>query len=843
MNTPISWIKAYVPELDVKLAAGTQEEKEAAVKAYVDAMTLSGSHAEGYELKNKYIEKVVVGKIEKIEQHPDADKLVVCQVNIGSETIQIVTGAPNVKEGDLVPTVLDGGMVPFHHTKDNKYELVQGGNKITAGALRGVPSAGMMCSACELVRDYSLFKDEDRNADPEAGVYIFPADADVKPGDDVTNALHLNDAVVEYEITSNRVDCFSMIGMARETAVTFRKPFEEPKITVKGNGGDVNDYASVEVLDTDLCKRYCARVVTDIKLAPSPLWMQERLRAQGIRPINNLVDITNYVMEEYGQPMHAFDLDTVAGHKIVVRRAKDGEKFTTLDGIERKLDKDVLMICDGEKEIGIAGIMGGENSMVTDSIKNLLFEAACFDGTNIRLSSRRLDMPTDAAGKFVKGLDPNLALTAINRACQLIEELDCGKVVDGVIDIYPEPVKEKVLPFEPEKMNKLLGTDISEQEMLDIFKRLELVYNEAERTLTIPTFRQDLTCVADLAEEVARFTGYDNIPVTLPGSSTVGKLSYEDRICGVLRDTCEANGFSGAMGYSFESPKAFDKLCIPADDKLRQAVTISNPLGEDFSIMRTVTLNGMMTWLSTNYNRRNKAARLYEIANVYLPKALPLTELPEEKLKLTLGCYGAGDFFDLKGVVEELLDKLMITQGVSFAPTAEYSFLHPGRTANINKGKLNLGYIGQVHPEVCDNYDIKADCYVAVLDLATLCMLAREDKKYTSLSKYPAITRDIQLTISQMPTVSSENGSYKLTGTYLGDIEGCIKKQGGNLLEECSLVDEFENRVVYHLSYRSAKETLEAQKVNGIVKDTLLALEKLGIDVSRAWSEELYGPK
>ncbi len=843
MNTPVSWIKAYVPELEAELAKGSSAEKEAVVKNYADAMTLSGSHAENYWLKNKNIEKVVVGKIESIAPHPDADKLVVCQVNVGSKTIQIVTGAPNVKVGDLVPTVLDGGMVPLRHTKENRYEAVEGGNKIKGGALRGVDSYGMMCSIAELTADYSLFKDEDRNAAPEDGVYIFPADAEVKPGDDVCEALHLNDAVVEYEITSNRVDCFSMIGMARETAVTFRKPFVEPEIVVKGNGGDVNDYASVEVLDPDLCKRYCARVVTDVTIGPSPRWMQERLRSQGIRPINNLVDITNYVMEEYGQPMHAFDLDTVAGHKIVVRRAKDGDKFVTLDGIERTLDKDVLMICDGEKEIGIAGIMGGENSMVTDNIKTLLFEAACFDGTNIRLSSRRLDMPTDAASKFVKGLDPNLALTAMNRACQLIEELGCGNVVDGVIDIYPAPVKERVLPFAPDKMNRMLGTNVSEADMLDIFTRLELKYNENDRALIVPTFRQDLLSVADLAEEVARFYGYDNIPVTLPGSMTVGKLSVEDRIAGIVRDVAEANGFSGAMGYSFESPKAFDKLLFPKDHELRKTVNISNPLGEDFSVMRTLTLNGMLTWLSTNFNRRNKSAHLYELANVYLPKALPLTELPEEKMKLTLGMYGDGDFFTLKGIVEELFEKLGITQGISYVPTAEFPFLHPGRSAKIEKGKLSVGYIGQVHPEACDNYDIKTECYIAVLDMATLTMLSKFDRKYAGLSRYPAITRDIQLTIEHMPSIKKDGDTYKLEGTYLGALENCIKKLGGALLEECSLVDEFENRVVYHLVYRSNKETLEAQTVNKIVKETLLSLEKLGVDVSRAWSEELYGPK
>ena len=806
MNTPISWLKVYVPDLDVD------------INDFVDRMTLSGSHVEGYEKKDKNLEKIVVGKIEKIEKHPDADKLIICQVNIGTETIQIVTGAPNVNEGDLVPTVLDGGKVAGGH---NGEALPEDGIKIKKGKLRGIESDGMMCSIEELGSSRDLYPEA-----PEYGIYIFPEDSGVKPGDDAVAALGLNDSVVEYEITSNRVDCFSMLGMAREAAATFDKKFIPPVVTVKGSGGDVNDYISVEVQDTDLCPRYTARVVTDLKIGPSPKWMRERLASQGIRSINNLVDITNYVMEEYGQPMHAYDLDTIAGHKIIVRRAKDGDKFVTLDGQERDMDKDVLMICDGDKEIGIAGIMGGENSMVTDDIKTLLFEAACFDGTNIRLSSKRIGLATDAAAKFVKGLDPNLALEAINRACQLIEELGCGKVVDGVVDVYPNPVHEKVLPFEPDKMNKLLGTDISSEDMLAIFRKLELSYDEAANTLTIPTFRQDLNCMADLAEEVARFYGYDNIPVTLPhGESTAGKKSYAERINDVARTIVEGNGFSGGMCYSFESPKVFDKLLIPADSKYRQAIEIMNPLGEDFSIMRTLPLNGILTSLSTNYNRRNKNARLYELANVYIPKALPLTELPEEQMKLTLGMYGEGDFFNLKGVIEELTDNLGFSKEVSYEPTTEHPFLHPGRQANIMKGKLNIGYMGQLHPEAADNYAIKTEVYVAVLNMDVVTMLSNFDRKYEGIAKFPAITRDLSLVVDKQ--------------IFVGHIEKIIKKNGGKILESYKLFDVYEGEqvapgkksVAYSLVFRDKTRTLSDADVNPAVDKILEELKKIGIEI------------
>ena len=631
MNTALSWIKAYVPELDC-----TSQE-------YTDAMTLTGTKVEGFEQLDADLDKIVIGQVKKIERHPDADKLVICQVDVGTETIQIVTGAPNVYEGMKTPVCLDGGRVAGGHDGSR----TPGGIKIKKGKLRGIESSGMMCSIEELGSSKDYYPDA-----PENGLYDMGADAVV--GADAIEALGLHDVVFEYEITSNRVDCYSVLGIAREAAATFRKPFVPPVVKSTGNSEDVNDMVTVEVKDTDLCPRYCARLVKNIKIAPSPEWMQRRLAASGIRPINNIVDITNYVMEEYGQPMHAYDYDTIAGHKIVVRRAEDGETFQTLDGQERKLDKDVLMICDEEKAVGLAGIMGGENSKITDDVKTMLFEAACFDGTNIRLSSKRVGLRTDASGKFEKGLDPYNAEAAINRACELIEELGAGEVVGGMVDVFPVKPEAVALPFEPEKYNKLLGTSVSEDEMIQYFDRLELKVDKATNMIRIPSFRQDLLRTCDMAEEVARFFGYDKIPMTLPsGESTSGKLSFKLQVEEVARRVAQYSGFSQSMNYSFESPKAFDKLLIPEDSKLRDAITITNPLGQDFSIMKTQALNGMLSSLATNYNRKNKNVRLYEIGNIYIPKALPLTELPDERTQFTLGMYGDGDFFTMKGVVEE----------------------------------------------------------------------------------------------------------------------------------------------------------------------------------------------
>ena len=586
MNTSLSWIKAYVPELDVT------------AQQYTDAMTLSGTKVEGFERLDADLDKIVIGQIDKIEKHPDADKLIICQVDIGEKTIQIVTGAPNVKEGDKVPVVLDGGRVAGGH--DGK--KTPGGIKIKKGKLRGIESDGMMCSIEELGSTRDMYPEA-----PEYGIYIFPEDAVV--GESAIKALGLDDVVFEYEITSNRVDCYSVIGIAREVAATFGKKFVPPVVKKTGNDEDANDYVTVEVADKDLCPRYCARVVKNIKIAPSPKWMQRRLASNGIRPINNIVDITNYVMEEYGQPMHAYDYDTLAGHKIVVRRAENGEKFTTLDGQERTMDDSVLMICDGEKAVGIAGIMGGENSMITDNVKTMMFEAACFDGTNIRLSAKKIGLRTDASGKFEKGLDPNNAQAAINRACQLIEELGAGEVVGGMADVYSkrkEPVRVK---FEPERINALLGTNLSSEQMLDYLANVELAYDEESNEIIAPTFRHDIFRTADIAEEVARFYGYDNIPTTLPkGEATTGKLQFHHRVENVAKDIAEFCGFSQGMNYSFESPKVFDKLLIPEDSVLRQAIRISNPLGDDFSIMRTTSLNGMLSSLGYNYSHRRRSS-------------------------------------------------------------------------------------------------------------------------------------------------------------------------------------------------------------------------------------------
>ncbi len=804
MNTTISWIKAYVPELSC-----TDQE-------YCDAMTMSGTKVESFEALDKNLEKIVVGQIEKIEKHPDADKLIVCQVNVGTETVQIVTGAPNVKEGDKVPVVLDGGKVAGGHDGG---PLPEDGITIKAGKLRGVPSCGMMCSIEELGSSREMYPEA-----PENGIYIFDEDAVV--GTDAIDALGLRDTVYEYEITNNRIDCFSILGIAREAAVTFRKPFVPPVVEVHENAENVNDYIKVDVKDPDLCPRYCARVCTNIKIAPSPKWMQRRLAASGIRPINNLVDITNYVMEEYGQPMHAYDLDTIAGRQIIVRRAKDGDEFQTLDGQVRKLDSEVLMICDAEKEVGIAGIMGGENSKITDDVKTVLFEAACFNGTNIRKSAKRIGLRTDASGKFEKGLDPNNSVDAINRACQLIQELGCGEVIGGIVDVCA-PLKERVrIPFEPERINALLGTQIPEAEMLDYFGRLEFEYDEAKKELIIPSFRQDIEGFADVAEEVARFYGYDKIPTTLPnGEATTGKLSFKLRIEEKARDIAEYCGFSQGMCYSFESPKVFDRLLLDKEDKLREAVTIANPLGEDFSIMRTISLNGILTSLGTNYNRRNKAVKLYELGNVYLPHSVPVTELPEERMQFTLGFYGDGDFYTMKGVIEEFLESIGMNGKKEYDPNAGKKFLHPGRQANISYGGKVIGYLGEVHPEVLDNYDIGTKAYVAVLDMPEIIPFATFDRKYEGIAKYPAVTRDISMVVPREILV--------------GQIEAVIAQRGGKILESYSLFDIYEGSqiqagfksVAYTLTFRAKDRTLEDADVSAAMKKILNGLQGLGIEL------------
>lgn len=803
MNTSLSWIKAYVPDL------------EADAQEYTDAMTLSGTKVEGFERLDEDLEKIIIGQIESIERHPDADKLIICQVNVGTETVQIVTGAPNVKEGDKIPVVLDGGRVAGGH--DGK--KTKGGVKIKKGKLRGIESCGMMCSIEELGSTREMYPES-----PEYGIYIFPEDA--KVGESAIHALDLDDVVFEYEITSNRVDCYSVIGIAREAAATFNKKFVPPVVAETGNDEDVNDYIKVTVKDSELCPRYCARVVKNIKIAPSPVWMQRRLAANGIRPINNIVDITNYVMEEYGQPMHAYDYDTIANHEIIVRRANAGEKFVTLDGQERTMDESVLMICDGEKAVGIAGIMGGENSMITDNVKTMLFEAACFDGTNIRLSSKKVGLRTDASGKFEKGLDPNNAQAAIDRACQLVEELGAGEVVGGMTDVYGKKKNPVRIGFEPEKINALLGTDISKEDMLGYFEKIGLKYDEASNEIIAPTFRHDLFRMADLAEEVARFYGYDNIPTTLPkGEATTGKLPFKLRIEEVARDIAEFCGFSQGMTYSFESPKVFDKLLLPEDSEYRKAITISNPLGEDFSIMRTISLNGMLTSLAFNYNHRNKNVRLYELGNIYLPAELPLKELPDERMQFTLGMYGEGDFYTMKGVIEEFFEKIGLHEKETYDPNSGKPFLHPGRQANIIYNGKVTGYLGEVHPEVLDNYDIGDRAYVAVLDMPLIVEMSTFDRKFEGIAKFPAVNRDLSMVVPKE--------------ILAGQIEAMIAQRGGAILESYQLFDIYEGSqikegyksIAYSITFRAKDKTLEEAEVSAAMKKILNGLESMGIEL------------
>lgn len=804
MDTALSWIKAYVPDLEVSPSE------------YTDAMTLTGTKVEGYRELDKNLEKIVVGQILSIEKHPDADKLIICQVDVGNEKIQIVTGAPNVNVGDKIPVVLDGGKVAGGHDGS---PLPEKGIKIKKGKLRGVESFGMMCSIEELGQDKNYFPDA-----PENGIYILPEGSEV--GADAIELLGLRDVVFEYEITSNRVDCYGVIGIAREAAATFKKRFVLPAIKETGNNENAVDYLSVEVRDNELCKRYVARVVKNIKLAPSPEWMQRRLRASGIRPINNIVDITNYVMAEYGQPMHAFDYNLIEGKKIIVERAKAGEKFETLDGVQRELDSDILMINDAAKPVAIAGIMGGENSKITDDVNTMVFECATFDGTNIRLSSKRLGLRTESSGKFEKGLDPNNAYDAMMRACSLVEELGAGEVVGGTLDVYPVKAEESRVAFEPEKINKLLGTDISKQEMIDIFEKIDLKYDEKTEEIVVPTFRQDIHYMADLAEEAARFFGYDKIPTTLPKSSaTIGGISMKIQVEEIAREVAKFLGFSEAMNYSFESAKIFDKLELSKDSAYRRGIEISNPLGEDFRIMRTQPVNGILNSLSTNYNRRNKNVHLFELANVYIPKELPLKELPDERMQFVLGFYGDEDFFHMKGVVEEFLAEIGIKQKLHYNPDCKEEFLHPGRKADIVLDDVRFGYLGEVHPKVCGNYKIGERAYIAVLDMPAVIPYVNFDIKYTGIAKYPAISRDISLVVPR--------------SILVGEIEDVISQNGGSILESFNLFDIYEGdqiedgykSIAYSLTFRDKERTLVDDEVNKAMERILKLLEEKNIRI------------
>lgn len=807
MNTPLSWIKEMVPGLDCTPAE------------YMDAMTLSGTKAESAQYFDKNLDKIIVGRINKIERHPDADKLVICQVQIDEDgkEIQIVTGAPNAFEGAVVPVVLEGGRVACDHSGNKPGE----GFVIKAGKLRGVDSAGMMCSIDEFGRDKTYYPEAD-----EEGLYIFnkiEGGSELKLGSDALIPLGLRDALVEYEVTSNRVDCFGIEGIAREAAATFRKEFKPPVIKETGNAEKAEDFISVEIKDKELCKRYVARVVKNVKIAPSPLWMQRKLSAVGIRPINNIVDITNYVMTELSQPMHAYDIDTIEERKIVVERAANGEKFTTLDGVERELDDTVLLIKDGKKAVGIAGIMGGENSKINEGLNTVLLEAACFDGTNIRLSSKKIGLRTDASGKFEKGLHPETALLAMNRACTLIEEIGAGEVACGVVDVYPVKEGDREVEFDLDACNRLLGTSISLDMAREYFDMLGIKINDDLKSVVVPYFRQDLLRNADLAEELARFFGYDKIPTTLPsGESTAGGETFGMEIEGKARELAEQFGFCEGMTFSFESPKVFDRLLLPSDAKEREAIEIKNPLGEDYSIMRTQIINGMLTSLGTNSARRNKNVRLYEISNIYLAKKLPLEDYPEEKKQFCLGMYGEGDFFVLKGVIEEFLYKVGMKKLPSYNADAGKTFLHPGRQAQIIYEDTVVGYFGEVHPLVQEAYGIAERTYVANIDLSVICKKANFTVKYEGIAKFPSVVRDISLVMDKSLTA--------------GEIEKIIRSESGAILESLELFDIYEGErigadkksMAYSITFRNKEKTLEESEISAVMDKILKGLQTIG---------------
>ncbi len=788
MNVPMSWLKDYV-DIDCDIVT------------FTDAMTMSGSKVEGFEQMGQDMDKVVVGRIEKIERHPDADKLIVTQINVGSETIQIVTGADNVKEGDYIPVALNGSSLPC-------------GMKIKSGKLRGVASNGMLCSIDELG-----FSKENYPEAPEHGIFIL--DKPYELGMDVKKIFGLDDTVVEFEITSNRPDCYSILGIAREAAATFKKDFKYPEVSFPQIKGNPSDYATVQIQNEELCPRYMGRIIQNVKIGPSPKWLQQKLTAAGLRPINNIVDITNFILTEMGQPMHAFDVETLAGKQIIVRNALQDETIVTLDGEERKLDGSMLVIADAVQPIAVAGVIGGELTKIGETTKTVLFESANFEGTSIRLTAKKLGIRTDASGKYEKYLDPNNVEAAMDRACQLITMLGAGDVVEGALDVYPGVRTAKTLNYSPQRINALLGTDISEDEMARIFTSVECVVDQTAKTVVVPTFRPDLECEADLAEEIARFFGYDNIPVTITmHTPTVGKKNYKQKIEDITRLVMEDCGLSEAMTYSFESTKVFDKLNIPEGDDLRKTVTIINPLGEDFSNMRTQTVNGMLNSLSTNFNRRNESAKLYELGTIYIPKALPVTELPDEQSKLTIGMYGGCDFYDAKGVVETLIERLGFIDKLSYNPKIELPFLHPGRKAGIIiNGQKEIGYIGEVHPEVADHYDIGERVYIAVIDMALVTKYTDMEHKYTQVAKYPAVNRDMAFLVKDEVLVQ--------------DIENIIKSRSGKILESYKLFDVYKGNqiqaghksIAYALAFRASDRTLNEKEINKVMDKILNGLE------------------
>ncbi len=788
MLLPIKWLKDYI---DTKKSA----------RELADGLTLSGSHVESIISLDPGIENVVVGKILTLEDHPNADKLIICNIDVGSEKLVIVTGAKNLSVGDYIPVAKVGAKLP-----DLDIEVTN---------FRGVDSYGMLCSLKELGFKDSVIPKEYRD-----GIYIL--DKEYELGMDIKDVLGLNDQVIEFEITPNRPDCLSIIGMARETAATFDYELQEPDIRIENEVDDIYDYANGIEVETENCVRYYSRVIKDVKIGKSPMWMQERLMEAGVRPISNIVDITNFVMLEYGEPLHAFDLDNLQGKKIIVRQALEGEKLTTLDGEERILDTKDIVIADAKNPIGLAGIMGGLDSEITDNTKMVLLEGANFNSRNIRLTSKKFGLRTEASTRFEKGIDPNLGEIAVERVCQLIEQIGAGTVVKNKIDVYNKKAMPKHVTMRPERSNALLGIEMSVGDMIKSLNGLGLksTFDGQLIQTVVPTFRLDIDIEADLIEEVGRLYGFHNIESKpLLGALTRGEKPYKITIEDKVKTILQGLGLNEVMTYSFISPKAYDKINLKDDDSLRKYIRLINPLGEDYSTMRTTLIPNMLDLLGRNFNRGIESMYAFEIGNTFIPKSLPVTELPDENKKLSLGLYGEADFYELKDIVENALSRLGI-RNLQYERLETNPTFHPGRTAKLFYKGDCLGIIGEIHPMVMENYDIKARVYIAELDFGKIVEYTNLDIKYNPLPKYPPMTRDIALVVKEEVMV--------------GDIEKIILKHGSGIIENVKLFDIYRGNqvqeglksVAYSIIYRSHERTLVDDEVNKIQDRIVKDLEQ-----------------
>ncbi len=789
MDLSIKWLKEFV-------------DIEYQPRDFAEALTMSGSKVEGYTTEGAEISGVVIGKINSIDKHPNAEKLVICQVDVGDKVLQIVTGATNLKVGDIVPVATDGSTLP-------------GGIKIKKGKLRGEESFGMLCSLGELGLSLGDFPYA-----IEDGIFVIEEECQL--GQDAKEVLGINDDIVEFEITSNRPDCLSVRGLAREVASTYDLPFKDHAPVITECGGNISDYLkSVKVEATDLCYRYMARAVKNIKIAPSPRWLRERLRASGVRPINNMVDITNYVMLEYGQPMHAFDYKHLAGGEICVRRANEGETITTLDGGERALTANNLCIADAEKPVAVAGVMGGEYSGIFDDTQTVIFESACFNGASVRTTAKYFGMRTDSSARFEKGLPPQLCEAALDRACELVTMLGAGEVVEGVIDVKNYDEKPVAITLDAEWTNQFLGTDITEDEMKAILCRLGFEINGNQ--VIAPYYRIDIEHKADVAEEIARIWGYNRIPETAIKGKANGKVTAEQKFVRTINDVMLAAGYSQINTYSFMSPKEYDLICAAEDSYLRDSVTITNPLGEDTSVMRTTALPSMMETLSLNFNRRNQSARLFEVATEYINKGID--KLPDEQKVLILGAYGNNiDFFEVKGALEMLFKALNLPE-VDFTAVNDEPSYHPGRTAKLFAGQTEIGILGEIHPTVADNYSIDDKVYVAKLNVEAMYKSVAEEKMYHQLPKFPAVTRDLSMLCDEALPVAA--------------IKKAIEAGVGDILESIELFDvyrgsqipEGKKSVAYSFTLRSETGTLSEKQCTKAVSKAIAELEKLGAEI------------